>query len=93
AAARAGIVLSRDTIEVLPAVAEVDREKCIGCGICEKLCAYQAHELKRTEKGYRSEVISAYCKGCGSCAASCPQQAITMKHFTNEQIMAMVEAL
>ncbi len=93
ASARAGIVLSKDTIEVLPAVAEVNGEKCIGCGICEKLCAYQAHELKKTEKGYRSEVISAYCKGCGSCAASCPQQAITMKHFTNEQIMAMVEAL
>ncbi|MGB9720329.1 MAG: FAD-dependent oxidoreductase [bacterium] len=93
AGARAGIVLSRDTIEVLPAVAEVDSERCIGCGICEKLCVYQAHELKKTEKGYRSEVIFAYCKGCGSCAASCPQQAITMKHFTNEQIMAMVEAL
>ncbi|MEO0206807.1 MAG: FAD-dependent oxidoreductase, partial [candidate division WOR-3 bacterium] len=92
-ASRAGIVLSNDTIEVLPAVAEVDTEKCIGCGICETLCAYQAHELKKTDKGYRSEVISAYCKGCGSCAASCPQQAITMKHFTNEQIMAMVEAI
>jgi len=92
ASARAGIVLSRNTIEVLPAVAEVNKEKCIGCGICETLCAYQAHMLKKTEKGYRSEVISAYCKGCGSCAASCPQQAIIMKHFTNEQIMAMVEA-
>ena len=92
-AARAGIVLSKDTIEVLPAVAQVDAEKCIGCGICEKLCPYQAHELKKTDKGYRSEIISAYCKGCGSCAASCPQQAILMKHFTNEQILAQVEAL
>ncbi len=93
AASRAGIVLSKDTIEVLPAVAKVDAEKCIGCGICETLCAYQAHELKKTDKGYRSEVISAYCKGCGSCAASCPQHAILMKHFTNDQIMAMVEAV
>lgn len=93
AAARAGIILSRDMIEVLPIVAEVDTEKCIGCGICEKLCPYQAHKPKRTEKGFRSEVISAYCKGCGSCAASCPRQAITMKHFKDEQIMAMVEAL
>ncbi|MEO0129373.1 MAG: CoB--CoM heterodisulfide reductase iron-sulfur subunit A family protein [candidate division WOR-3 bacterium] len=93
ASARAGIILSKNKIEVLPIVAEVDDEKCIGCGICEKLCAYQAHELKKKEKGFRSEVISAYCKGCGSCAASCPQRAITMKHFTNEQIMAMVEAI
>ncbi len=93
AAARAGIVLSQDSIEVLPAIACVDTRKCIGCGICEKLCAYQAHELKKTEKGYRSEVISAYCKGCGSCAASCPQQAILMKHFTNEQITAQIEAM
>lgn len=93
AATRAGLLLARDTIEVMPIIGVVDEDTCIGCGICEKLCPYQAHRLERTEKGYRSQIIPANCKGCGSCAASCPQQAITMKHFTNEQIVAMVEVI
>jgi heterodisulfide reductase subunit A len=93
AADRAGIMLSREAIDVLPAVASIDESKCIGCGICETLCAYKAHFLKKTDKGYRSEIIVASCKGCGSCAASCPQQAITMMHFKNEQIDAAIEAL
>ncbi len=92
-ASRAGIILSQKSIEILSITAEIDETKCIGCGICEKLCPYQAHRLHKIEKGLRSEVILANCKGCGSCASSCPQQAITMRHFTNEQIMAMVEAL
>jgi len=93
AANRAGIVLAKDYIDVVPAVGYVDENKCIGCGICEKMCPYQAHTAKKTEKGFRSEVIPASCKGCGSCAASCPQQAIIMKHFTNEQISAQINAL
>ncbi len=93
AANRAGIILARDTIDVIPAVAYVDENRCIGCGICESLCAFQAHRAKKTEQGNRSEVIYASCKGCGSCASSCPQQAITMKHFTNDQIEAQIKAL
>jgi heterodisulfide reductase subunit A len=93
AANRAGIILARDTIDVIPAVAYVDENRCIGCGICESLCAFQAHRAKKTEQGNRSEVIHASCKGCGSCASSCPQQAITMKHFTNDQIEAQIKAL
>jgi heterodisulfide reductase subunit A len=93
AANHASIILAQETFEVLPAVAYVDEQRCIGCGICEKMCLYQAHISKKTEKGMRSEVIAASCKGCGSCAASCPQQAIVMRHFTNEQIDAQIEAL
>jgi heterodisulfide reductase subunit A len=93
AADRAGIILAKETIDVSPAVAFVDEDRCVGCGICERMCPYQAHVLKKTEKGMRSEVITASCKGCGSCASSCPQQAIIMKHFTDEQIFAQIEAL
>ncbi len=93
AADRAGIMLSQEALEVLPAIAWIDENKCIGCGICEKMCAYQAHVLKKTERGIRSEIIAASCKGCGSCASSCPQQAIVMRHYTNEQITAQIEAL
>jgi heterodisulfide reductase subunit A len=93
AADRASIVLSQEAFEILPTVAHVNEEKCIGCGICEKLCLYQAHVAQETEKGIRSLVIAASCKGCGSCAASCPQQAIVMLHYTNEQIEAQIDVL
>jgi len=35
--------------------------------------------------------IPALCKGCGTCAAECPTDAITMRHFTDAQIMAQID--
>jgi heterodisulfide reductase subunit A len=39
-----------------------------------------------------STITEALCKGCGTCAADCPKNAIEMKHFTDKQLMAQVEA-
>jgi heterodisulfide reductase subunit A len=94
AAGKATTVLSKDSIQVSPLVSQVDAEKCIGCGLCEEVCAFSAIELEEIEgKGYRAKNISASCKGCGLCASSCPRQAIDMLHFRNEQILASVCAI
>jgi len=73
--------------------AVVDEDKCSGCGICELLCPFQAIELQPKDSRRVSHVNEAMCKGCGTCSAACPSGAITMHHFTNDQILAQVEAL
>ena len=91
AASRATTILAKDSVQISPLVSQIDAEKCIGCGLCEEVCAFAAIELEEIEgKGYRAKNISASCKGCGLCAASCPQQAIDMLHFRDAQIVASI---
>ena len=91
AASRATTVLSKASIDISPLVSQVDRERCIGCGLCTEVCAFGAIEQEPVEgKGFRAKNISASCKGCGLCASSCPQQAIDMLHFKDQQIVAAV---
>jgi len=91
AASRATTVLAKDSIQISPLVSQVNVEQCIGCGLCDEICAFNAIILEDPEgKGYRAKNIPASCKGCGLCAASCPQQAIDMLHFRDQQIVASV---
>ena len=87
------MLLSKDSINVAPTVSVVDEDLCVGCGLCETVCQFNAIQVEDTESGRAARVTAASCKGCGTCGASCPQQAITMKHFTDEQLMAQVGAL
>jgi heterodisulfide reductase subunit A len=91
AASRATTILAKDSVQVSPLVSQIDDEKCIGCGLCSEVCAFNAIELEEVEgKGYRAKNISASCKGCGLCASSCPQIAIDMLHFRDAQIVASI---
>jgi len=97
AAARAAIPLSKGKVEVEPIVAVIDEERCRGCGRCEEFCQYGAIKLEETEpfEGVPmniARVNEVLCKGCGACAVTCPTGAITMKHFTDQQISAMIKA-
>ncbi len=93
AASRATTILSKSSIKISPLVSLVDREKCIGCGLCVEVCSFAAIILEDIEgKGLRAKNIEASCKGCGLCAASCPQKAIDMLHFKEKQIVASIQA-
>lgn len=55
-------------------VIKIDRERCIGCGMCKKDCA--AHNIEmRNGMPY---VITDDCIQCGHCVAVCPKEAISI---------------
>lgn len=52
----------------------VDNDKCIGCGICSKVCP--ATTISIVDK--KACVDEVYCRGCAACEQRCPVYAITM---------------
>ncbi len=92
AAAKAAIPLVKGYVSVEPTVSKVDQDGCIGCGLCESLCPYQAIRIQKIDNKRKAETIAASCKGCGICASHCPTFAISMGGFTDEQITAQIKA-
>ena len=92
AAAKAAIPLVKGYVSVEPTVSNVDKDACIGCGLCESLCPYKAILIHKIDKKRKAETIVASCKGCGICASHCPTFAISMGGFTDEQITAQIKA-
>ncbi|PNX51640.1 MAG: 4Fe-4S ferredoxin, partial [Thermoplasmata archaeon M9B2D] len=96
AASRALTIISKDKYYTDAPVACVNEDLCSGCGVCEKICPYNAIEMVAIstdgKEGRVSRIIEGVCKGCGSCTAACPSGAIEQKGFKREQIISMVDA-
>lgn len=93
AAARALSIISKGRITLEAAIAHVDETQCQGCGRCEEICDFHAPKVIHTDGRWVSTVNETLCKGCGSCAVVCPTGAMSIRHFTREQILSMVDAL
>jgi len=91
AAARAGILMAKGKVTVEAITPIAFPEKCNACGLCVKVCPYNAITLNKELK--RISIIEAACGGCGTCAAECPFGALTQSHFTDEQIIAQIDAV
>jgi heterodisulfide reductase subunit A len=91
AAAEAIKLLIKDEIEAEPYIAEVDESKCSGCGICASACPYKAIKMNIEKKV--AEVNVGACMGCGICASACPSKAIKQRRFTDESIIAAIDAI
>ncbi|GAB4253053.1 MAG: hypothetical protein Kow00122_10900 [Thermoleophilia bacterium] len=88
AAMRASIPMTRGYVEAEGIVAKIDLTDCSECGKCAKECPFGAIEL--IEK--KPHVLEALCKGCGLCAADCPKECIQIVHYSDDQILAQIEA-
>jgi len=55
-----------------------NREKCIGCQLCSRVCPAKAIEVIEDEKGKRPVFLIYRCIYCGQCAEVCPTKAIKL---------------
>ncbi len=101
AASSAVIPMAKGRVRSEAITATVNEELCRGCGKCQEVCEYNAINLDRKVLDVEPFVLApmilakvneVVCKGCGSCASACPTGAITMKHFTDKQILAQIKA-
>ena len=86
AAARVLSIIGQGEIEIEAATAIVDETTCVGCTQCISSCPYQAIEFLTDKK--KAYVNEALCKGCGTCVGTCLPKSISLKHFTDEQIVS-----
>ncbi len=90
-AARAGILMAQGKVTVEAITPRTNPEKCKVCGLCAGVCPYNAIIVDKEKK--LVEVIEAACAGCGTCGAECQFEALHMRHFTDSQIVAQIDAL
>ena len=102
AAAKVIGLLCKDNLTCNPCTAEPNELMCNGCSSCEKVCPYGA--ITYVDKEFRgpnrttlirrvAQVNPAVCQGCGACTVACPSGAMDLKGFSNQQIMAEVDAI
>ena len=102
AAAKVIGLLCKDSLICNPCTAEPNELMCNGCSSCEKVCPYGA--ITYINKEFRgpnrttlvrrvAQVNPAVCQGCGACTVACPSGAMDLKGFSNNQIMAEVDAI
>ncbi len=90
AVSRASTILSKEAIWVGGVTAVVDPDRCAVCLTCVRTCPYHVPYIG--QEGY-AIIDPAGCQGCGCCVSECPGKAITLKHFTDEQLIAKTDAL
>lgn len=53
----------------------IDREKCIGCGLCLQVCPHQVFLLSAGKAEFADR---NGCMECGACARNCPVEALSL---------------
>jgi heterodisulfide reductase subunit A len=82
--------MARGKVTVEAITSKLTPENCNGCQMCAKVCPFNAITVVPERK--KVELIEAACSGCGTCSAECPFNALTMRHFTDAQLFAQIDA-
>jgi len=90
AAGRAGVLLSHDRLGVSGIISKHDRDLCMSCLTCFRVCPFDSPYIDEDGKVSHNEVK---CVGCGICASVCPMKAFQVNNFRDDQIVAMIDAL
>ena len=80
---------------------ELNKEKCIKCGLCAKDCFTKA--LKQNEEGYPTMNDPLKCIECQHCFAICPQGAISImgknpensseiKNINSDELLSLIQS-
>ena len=101
AASKAIALLSKEKLTSDPCIAAVDEKLCTGCLNCLEVCPYSALSAKEIEERVQGQtrrrtvaaVNEALCQGCGACTVACRPAVINLQGFTNDQILAEVDAI
>lgn len=90
-------LFSSDKLITDPLISVVDKDLCVACYACIEACPFNAIEEEvleeRTGERIVAKVNETICKGCGVCVATCPSKAVSLKGWTDEQVLREVEAL
>ena len=89
AAGRAGVLLSKESLGVSGIIAKHDKEICMSCLTCFRLCPFGSPFIDENGRVSHNEVK---CMGCGICAGACPAKAFQVNNFRDDQILGMIDA-
>lgn len=75
----------------------LDRDRCLGCGICKEICPKEAIEIKIVPKGDKEkaeppiiDIDEQKCHFCGICNSICPFGALKLK-VDGEQLIPVIK--
>ena len=80
-----------DGLEAVTFTAQINSDKCIGCGLCEAFCPVEVFEMQECgNDGNRMPVPVAIekCWGCETCSGQCPQNAIRIIGSTDSSFLS-----
>ena len=67
---------------------EIDIEKCIFCGMCQRRCPAGAITVDRAAKDWTLNPFA--CIICGECVAACPKKCLSLSNAWRESAVAKV---